>query len=80
MLTNIARTNSARMLRRTFLNQSRLEKDLAEADSHIARLNKLLASDFAKKAPDSVVKKERDKLAAFQETQQRLQSQLKSLK
>jgi valyl-tRNA synthetase len=59
--------------------RARLEKDLDEAQSQIKRLKSLLASDFAKKAPDAVVQKERDKLAGFQETTERLQTQLKSL-
>ncbi len=43
----------------------RLNKELAEAESQIARLEKLLSSDFAKKAPEAVVAKEREKLAAY---------------
>ena len=60
--------------------RARLEKDLTTTQSQIARLNKLLASDFAKKAPAVVIQKERDKLADFRDTEQRLQSQLKILK
>lgn len=59
--------------------RARLEKELGETQSQIQRLETLLASDFAKKAPDAVVQKERHILASFQETEQRLQSQLKSL-
>jgi valyl-tRNA synthetase len=55
----------------------RLEKDLKEAESHIERLEKLLGSDFANKAPDAVVQKERDKLAAYKDTAEKLKSQLK---
>ena len=54
----------------------RLEKELAEAEAHIARLEKLLASDFAKKAPEAVVAKEREKLAAFKETAEKIKVQL----
>ncbi len=33
------------------LDRERLEKELAEAESHIARLEKLLSSPFAQKLP-----------------------------
>ncbi|MBV6394483.1 MAG: Valine--tRNA ligase [Anaerolineales bacterium] len=56
--------------------RGRLAKDLAEAESHIARLEKLLASDFAGKAPAAVVAKEREKLAGYKETAEKLKSQL----
>jgi valyl-tRNA synthetase len=57
--------------------QARLQKELEEAESQIARLEKLLSSDFANKAPAPVVDKERQKLAAFQETVEKLKAQLK---
>ena len=57
--------------------KARLEKDLKEAASHIERLEKLLGSDFANKAPAAVVQKERDKLAAYKDTAEKLKSQLK---
>lgn len=56
--------------------RTRLAKDLAEAEGHITRLEKLLSSDFANKAPKPVVDKEREKLAAYQETAQKIKSQL----
>ncbi len=56
--------------------RERLAKELAEAESHIARLENLLSSDFANKAPAAVVQKEREKLAGFKETAEKLQSQL----
>ncbi len=59
---------------------ARLEKDLAETQSQISRLEELLASDFAKKAPPNVVAKEHEKLAGYRETAARLQSQLDNLK
>jgi valyl-tRNA synthetase len=55
----------------------RLEKELSEAESHVARLEKLLAGDFANKAPAPVVAKEREKLSAYKETAEKLKSQLK---
>jgi len=54
----------------------RLSKELAEVDGQITRLEKLLSGSFAEKAPAPVVQKERDKLAAYHETAQKLRSQL----
>ncbi len=58
--------------------RNRLQKDLAETQVQIDRLEKLLGSDFASKAPAQVVQKEREKLAAFRETAEKLSAQLKS--
>jgi valyl-tRNA synthetase len=57
--------------------KSRLEKELKEAESHIERLEKLLASDFAGKAPAALVQKERDKLAGYKDTAGKIKAQLK---
>jgi valyl-tRNA synthetase len=57
--------------------RERLTREMAEAESQIARLEKLLASDFANKAPAAVVQKEREKLAGFKETAEKLKGQLK---
>jgi valyl-tRNA synthetase len=57
--------------------KTRLEKELKEAGSHIERLEKLLASDFANKAPAALVQKERDKLAAYKDTAGKIKAQLK---
>jgi valyl-tRNA synthetase len=57
----------------------RLEKSLAEADSQITRLEKLLSSPFAEKAPPQVVQGEREKLAGFKETAEKLRGQLEGL-
>ncbi len=59
--------------------RARLQKDLNEAESHIARLEKLLAGPFAEKAPPPVVQKERDKLAAYRESAQKIRAQLEEL-
>jgi valyl-tRNA synthetase len=56
--------------------RARLEKELAEAESQIARLEKLLAGDFAKKAPGDVIAKEREKLVAYKETADKIKAQL----
>jgi valyl-tRNA synthetase len=54
----------------------RLQKELADVRAQIERLEKLLGSDFANKAPQAVVEKERERLAAFQETAGKLKTQL----
>jgi valyl-tRNA synthetase len=56
--------------------KTRLEKELKEAESHIARLEKLLAGDFANKAPSALVQKERDKLTGYRETAEKIKAQL----
>jgi valyl-tRNA synthetase len=56
--------------------RKRLEKELADIQIQIDRLEKLLGSDFANKAPAQVVQKEREKLAAFQDTAGKLRTQL----
>jgi valyl-tRNA synthetase len=57
--------------------KARLEKELREAQSHIDRLEKLLAGEFANKAPAALVQKERDKLASYKETAEKIEAQLK---
>lgn len=58
----------------------RLGKSLAEAQSQIDRLEKLLASPFAEKAPPEIVEKERQKLEEYYESADKIESQLKDLK
>jgi valyl-tRNA synthetase len=57
-------------------DRARLEKELKEAESHIQRLEKLLSSDFASKAPPALVQKEREKLTAYQEMAEKIKAQL----
>jgi len=57
--------------------KTRLEKELKEAQSHIERLEKLLASDFANKAPAALVQKEREKLEGYKDTAEKIKAQLK---
>jgi valyl-tRNA synthetase len=57
--------------------KSRLEKELKEAESHIERLEKLLSGDFADKAPAALVQKERDKLAGYKNTAEKIKAQLR---
>jgi valyl-tRNA synthetase len=56
--------------------RERLEKELGEAEGQIKRLEKLLASPFAEKAPPEVVQKERDKLEDYRETAEKIKQQL----
>lgn len=57
--------------------RTRLEKELKEARSHIERLEKLLAGDFAAKAPPALVQKEREKLESHRKTAEKIEAQLK---
>lgn len=56
--------------------RDRMQKELAEAEAQISRLESLLASPFAQKAPEAVVKKEQEKLAVFRDTAAKLKAQL----
>jgi valyl-tRNA synthetase len=56
--------------------KSRLEKELKEAETHIVRLDKLLASDFANKATAALVQKEREKLEGYKDTAEQIKAQL----
>ncbi len=57
----------------------RLQKELADNEAQIARLETLLGGSFAQKAPAAVVQKEREKLQAYQATAEKLRTQLTSL-
>ncbi len=57
-------------------DMARLQKELSEISTQIERLEKLLASDFARKAPPAVVEKERMKLKEYIETKEKLSAQL----
>ena len=57
-------------------DRERMEKELAEAESHIARLEKLLASPFAQKAPANVVDAEREKLEGYKSSAEKLRQRL----
>jgi valyl-tRNA synthetase len=59
------------------IENARLEKELKDTEAQIERLEKLLASDFANKAPAPVVGKEREKLAGYKETAGKIKVQLK---
>ncbi len=57
-------------------DKDRLQSELVVVQSHIERLEKLLGSDFANKAPAAVVDKERAKLAEYKESFEKLKAQL----
>ena len=54
---------------------NRLQKELEKTQEQIERLEKLLSSDFAQKAPSHVVEKEQQKLSQFKESAQKIQQQ-----
>jgi len=59
--------------------KDRLEMDLKEANSQIQRLEGLLKSDFAKKAPAQVVEKEKQRLEEFKQSAASIDEQLNGL-
>jgi valyl-tRNA synthetase len=59
--------------------RKRLEKDLADTTAQIERLQNLLGGPFAQKAPAAVVQKERERLAGFEESAQKLRKQLQEM-
>lgn len=59
--------------------RQRLEAELADAKGQVKRLETLLASDFAKKAPEAVVAKERERLTEFQQVAGNIARQLNAL-
>jgi valyl-tRNA synthetase len=61
----------------TAAEAARLQKELAKATEEIARLHKKLSNDkFVANAPEDVVAVEREKLAEYRETQERLSNAL----
>ena len=63
----------------TAAEKARLTAELNEIRGQVERLEKLLASPFAQKAPAAVVEKERGRLAQFKETAANLEEQLANL-
>ena len=57
----------------------RLNSELEETMEQVKRLENLLGSAFAEKAPVNVVAKERERLAQFKENAEKLQEQIKAL-
>lgn len=57
----------------------RLEKELSDTTSQIERLEALLASPFAEKAPANVVENERSKLSTYSEKAEKIKAQLETL-
>ena len=56
--------------------RKRLVKNLDEIEGRIAHSEKLLAGEFAQKAPEHIVQRERDKLADLQTEQAKLKERL----
>jgi len=56
--------------------EERLRKELAEVESQIARLEALLASPFAQKAPEKIVQAEREKLETYRVSAEKLRMRL----
>jgi len=56
--------------------RARMEKELADLDARIAKSERLLGSDFAKKAAAEVIQRERDKLAGLQAERDKLRALL----
>jgi len=59
----------------TSVDPARVKKEAETLQSQISRLEALLASDFANKAPAALVEKERAKLAEYKESLEKLKSQ-----
>jgi valyl-tRNA synthetase len=59
--------------------RERLSKALVETKKQVDRLEKLLSSSFAQRAPEDIVKKERDKLDSYRMTAENLEKQLNAL-
>jgi len=55
------------------IDPARVKKETETLQSQISRLETLLASDFAHKAPPALVEKERSKLAEFKESLEKIQ-------
>jgi valyl-tRNA synthetase len=60
--------------------QHRLELELKEVLGQVERLQTLLGSSFAERAPSAVVEKEKQKLESFRQTAEKLKQQLSILK
>ncbi|MBE0698315.1 MAG: valine--tRNA ligase, partial [Anaerolineaceae bacterium] len=58
------------------VEKARIQKELGDIQAQIERLETLLGSSFAQRAPAAVVERERQKLATFQETAGGLREQL----
>ena len=56
--------------------KERLEKELAEAESQVTRLENLLSGPFAQKAPAKVVESEREKLEGYRAASEKLRQRL----
>ena len=57
------------------VENARVKKEISETRSQIDRLEKLLAGDFAKKAPPQLIEKEQQKLETYRSSLKKLESQ-----
>jgi valyl-tRNA synthetase len=57
----------------------RLSESLADLEAQIARSERLLASDFSRRAPPEVVEKEREKLDTLKLKRDQVSERLKAL-
>ncbi|HSM26464.1 MAG TPA: hypothetical protein VK856_16490, partial [Anaerolineaceae bacterium] len=60
--------------------KERMMKELSETSNQINRLQNLLNSPFAEKAPTTVIEMEREKLRQYQETAEKIKEQLDKMK
>ncbi|MGB4594345.1 MAG: valine--tRNA ligase [Anaerolineaceae bacterium] len=56
--------------------QDRMKKELAEIENQIERLETLLASPFAQKAPEKIVNSEREKLESYRASADKIRSKI----
>jgi len=63
----------------TRAERERLLAEMNDIQAQVTRLEGLLSSSFAQKAPAAVVDKERQKLATYQDTVAKFKTQLESL-
>jgi valyl-tRNA synthetase len=59
--------------------KDRITNELKDITEQIQRLETLLESPFAQKAPENVVEKEQEKLTSYRETHKKLEEQLQNL-
>jgi valyl-tRNA synthetase len=59
--------------------REKLSSELADTEGRIARSEGLLAGEFAQRAPEHIVQRERDKLADLQTERAKLEERLAAL-
>ncbi|MFP3855233.1 MAG: hypothetical protein ACLFWD_13170, partial [Anaerolineales bacterium] len=61
------------------VERERIKEEMEVIQAQIDRLEKQLAGPFSERAPEQVVQKERDKLADYRQSMEKLEPQLKAL-